>query len=145
MSRNIVLRAYERSLPYNVPLRVDPEESDQIIKIQEKLEQLEKSCAEATTHFKKRYAEIHNKEKNEEVDDYDEADIDQDENSDEDNLEEEKEEDEQYHTKEDVEKNIYDDEIRTRESNMDETTNQSGYVTTEIGRASCRERVSSPV
>ena len=42
------LQAYEHSLPYNVPLHVDPEEIEQIRKIQEKLEQLEKSCAEAT-------------------------------------------------------------------------------------------------
>ena len=56
------LRAYEHSLPYNVPLCVDPEEIEQIRKIQAKLQQLEKSCVKATTCFKKRYAEIHNKE-----------------------------------------------------------------------------------
>ena len=70
MSHNIILRALERCLPHNMPLRVHLEEIEQIRKIQEKLQQLEKSCAEATTCFKKGCEEIHNKE--EDVDQNDE-------------------------------------------------------------------------
>ena len=69
MSHNIVLQAYERSiqaqehcLPYNVPLREEPEESEKINKILEKLQQLENSCAEVTNCLKKNYVVIHNRE-----------------------------------------------------------------------------------
>jgi len=91
MSHSIVLqayecslRAYEHSLPYNVPLREDPEEIEQIRKIQEKLQQLKKSCAEVTTRFKKGYEEIQNKEDDSDSKEKepDEVDIDQDEDLD---------------------------------------------------------------
>ena len=61
MAHNVVLQAYERSLqarahylPYNVPLREDPKIIEQIKKIQEKLQQLENSCAEVSNSFKKK-------------------------------------------------------------------------------------------
>ena len=61
MAHNIVLPAYERSLqarahclPYNVPLREDPKKIEQIRKIQEKLQQLENSCAKVTNSYKKK-------------------------------------------------------------------------------------------
>ena len=70
MSYNIVLQAYERSvrayehcLPYNVPLREEPEESEKTKKIQEVFQQLENSCANITTCLQKIYEGIHNKEK----------------------------------------------------------------------------------
>ena len=60
MLHNIVLQAYERSIQaqehcllYSVPLREDPKKIEQIRKIQEKLQQLENSCAKVTNGYKK--------------------------------------------------------------------------------------------
>ena len=103
-----------------MPLCEDPEGSRKTKKVQEKLQQIKKSCAEVTSCLN-RYEEILNKEDYYNIEDYDSDEVDL--NMDESNIDKIVEEDEQFHKNVEKEKeDNYEDDMFERKKMLSKIT-----------------------